>query len=190
MESTYAYYFSGTFIPLAIEGTYAYFGAQPSVYLGLTIQGDARLEYQSPRAALIPTISYPGLAIKGITAVGPTLDIYVQIIGVIQVSGTVQAGARYTFEKAEVYFPQDDNGTAASKIQGLFEDPEPVETGIVPEFQASVTASIDVDIIITPEAHIGIWWAVQVFWAIARSLTPSWWPMSTAHCASTPTPQV
>ncbi|KAF7536258.1 hypothetical protein G7054_g4665 [Neopestalotiopsis clavispora] len=156
MESTYAYYFSGTFIPPSIDGTYAYFGTQPSVYLGLTIQGGARLEYQSPRAALIPTISYPGLAIKGIAAVGPTLDLYGQIVGVIQVSGTVQAGARYTFEKAEVYFPQDDDGSTASKIQGLLDDPEPVETGIVPEFKAEVTASIDVDINITPEAHIGI----------------------------------
>lgn len=156
MESTYAYYFSGTFIPPNIDGTYAYFGAPPSVYLGMTIQGGARLEYQSPRAALTPTISYPGLAIKGIAAVGPTLDIYGQIVGIIQVSGTVQAGARYTFEKAEVYFPQDDDGSAASKIQGLLDDPEPVETGLVPEFKADVTASIDVDIRITPEAHIGI----------------------------------
>lgn len=156
MESTYAYYFSGTFIPPAITGTYAYFGVQPSMYLGLTIQGGARLEYQSPRTPLIPTISYPGLAIKGIAAVGPTLDVYGQIVGVVQVSGTMKAGARYTFEKAEVYWPQDDDGDASTKIQDLLDDPEPVETGLVPEFQAEVTASVDVDIRVTPEAHIGI----------------------------------
>ena len=48
---------------------------QPSVYLGLTVTGGARLEYQSPWVKLIPTMSYPGLAIKGLAAVGPTLDL-------------------------------------------------------------------------------------------------------------------
>jgi hypothetical protein len=79
MESTYAYYFSGTIVPPAITGTYAYFGLQPSVYLGLTVTGSARLQYTSQRQPLIPTLSYPGLAIKGIAAVGPTLDIYGQV---------------------------------------------------------------------------------------------------------------
>jgi hypothetical protein len=55
-----------------------------------------------------------------------------------------------------VYWPQDDDGAASSKIQDLLEDPEPVETGLVPEFQAEVTASVDIDIRVTPEAHIGI----------------------------------
>ncbi|ETS82826.1 hypothetical protein PFICI_04702 [Pestalotiopsis fici W106-1] len=156
LESTYAYYFSGTLVPPTPTATYAYFGMQPSIYLGLTIQGGARLEYQSPRQPLIPTISYPGLAVKGIAAVGPTLDIYGQIVGVVQISGTMQVGARYTFEKAEVYWPQDDDGDAASKIQDLLGNPEPVDSGLVPEFQASVSASVDIDIKITPEAHIGI----------------------------------
>lgn len=119
--------------------------------LGLTTQGGARLEYQSPRTPLIPTISYPGLAIKGIAAVRLTLDVYWQIVGAVHVSGTIKAGARYTFEKAEVYWPQDDDGDASSKIQDLLDDPEPVETGLVPDFQAEVKASVDIDIRVTPE---------------------------------------
>lgn len=79
MDTTYAYYFSGTIVPPAITGTYAYFGIDPSVYLGLTITGSARMQYTSARQPLIATLSYPGLAIKGIASVGPTLDIYGQV---------------------------------------------------------------------------------------------------------------
>ena len=83
MDATYAYYYSGALGGLLPTATYAYFGMQPSVYLGLTVTGGARLEYQSPRVKLIPTMSYPGLAIKGLAAVGPTLDLWGQITGVV-----------------------------------------------------------------------------------------------------------
>ena len=105
MDSTYAYYLSGTLVPPALDGTYAYFGMQPSVYMGLTVEGVARMDYKLERKHFIPTISYLGLAIKGIAAVGPTLDIYGQIRGVVQLSGKISVGAKYTFEKSEVYWP-------------------------------------------------------------------------------------
>jgi hypothetical protein len=69
MESTHAYYLSGTIVPPHLDGTYAYFGVQPSVYIGLTVQGSARLQFTSSRQPLMPTMSCPGLAIKGIAAV-------------------------------------------------------------------------------------------------------------------------
>ncbi|KAH8889137.1 hypothetical protein GQ53DRAFT_653194, partial [Thozetella sp. PMI_491] len=154
MDATYAYYFSGALGGLVPTATYAYFAMQPSIYLGLTITGGARLEYQSPRVPLIPTLSYPGLAIKGLAAVGPTLDVFGQIVGVVQISGTMQVGARYTFEQAEIYWP--DDGEAAPVLQNLIDPPERVDSGLVPEFQAAVTASVDIDVKVTPEAHIGI----------------------------------
>ena len=155
MEATYAYYYSGALGGVVPTATYAYFAMQPSMYLGLTITGGARLEYQSPRVQLIPTLSYPGLAVKGLAAVGPTLDVWGQIIGVVQISGTMQVGARYTFEQAEMYWP--DDGEASPVLQNLIGDTaDPVESGLSPEFQAAVTASVDIDINVTPEAHIGI----------------------------------
>jgi hypothetical protein len=63
----------------------------------------------------------------------------------------MQVGARYSFEKAEVYWPQDSDSEGYSKIQDLLGDPEPVQSGLTPQFQASVTASADLDILITPE---------------------------------------
>lgn len=79
MEATYAYYFSGTVIPPAVTGTYAYFSLEPSAYLGLRLLGNARLQVGTGRKKLLDTISYPGLAIKGLAAVGPTLDLYGEV---------------------------------------------------------------------------------------------------------------
>ena len=155
MDATYAYYYAGALGGVVPTATYAYFAMQPHIYLGLTVTGGARLEYRSPRAKLLPTLSYPGLAIKGLAAVGPTLDVWGQIVGVVQISGTMQAGARYTFEQAEMYWP--DDGAAAPVLQGLVGDTaEPVASGLVPEFQAAVSASVDLDINVTPEARLGI----------------------------------
>jgi hypothetical protein len=66
----------------------------------------------------------------------------------------MQIGARYNFEKAEVYWPQDSDSAGYSQIQDLIGDPEPTESGIVPEFQAAVSASADLDILVTPEVSL------------------------------------
>ncbi len=80
MEATYAYYFSGTIVPPAVTGTYAFFSLEASAYLGLRMEGNARFQAGTGRKKLLDTISYPGLAIKGIAAVGPTLDLYGEVI--------------------------------------------------------------------------------------------------------------
>lgn len=79
LETTYAYYLSGTFIPPSTPEVYAYLGMEPFAYVGLYMKGDAQMQYTSLRKKIIDTLSYPGLAIKGIAAVGPTLDIYGQV---------------------------------------------------------------------------------------------------------------
>lgn len=79
MEATYAYYFSGTVVPPAITGTYAFFSLEPNAYLGLRLVGNARLQASTGRKKLLDTISYPGLSVKGLAAVGPTLDLYGEV---------------------------------------------------------------------------------------------------------------
>jgi hypothetical protein len=71
----YAYYFLGTVVPLKIIDTYMFLGAQPSVYAGINIHGNAELRYESERKKLILTITYPGLSIKGIASIGLSLDL-------------------------------------------------------------------------------------------------------------------
>ena len=79
MEATYAYYFFGTVVPPAITGTYAFFSLEPNAYLGLRLVGNARLQAFIGRKKLLDTISYSGLSVKGLAAVGPTLDLYGEV---------------------------------------------------------------------------------------------------------------
>lgn len=79
MDATYAYYLSGTFIPPSKPEAFAYFGMEPEAYLGLHIQGNAQMQTTSGRKKIVDTLTYPGLAVKGIAAVGPTLDVYGEV---------------------------------------------------------------------------------------------------------------
>jgi chitinase len=79
MDATYAYYLSATFIPPGKPEAFAYFGMQPTAYLGLHMEGNVVFQMKSQRKKIIDTLSYPGLAVKGIAAVGPTLDVYGQV---------------------------------------------------------------------------------------------------------------
>jgi hypothetical protein len=65
----------------------------------------------------------------------------------------MSVGATYNFERAEVYFPQDTDSAGYSKLSDLVGQPSPVEPVIVPEFQATVAASADLDILVTPEVR-------------------------------------
>ncbi|KAL8782914.1 MAG: hypothetical protein Q9213_005026, partial [Squamulea squamosa] len=158
MEATYAYYFSGTIVPPAVTGTYAFFSLEPSAYLGLRLTGNARLQATTGRKKLLDTISYPGLAIKGIAAVGPTLDLYGEIAGVVTLKGEMRAGARLNFGKAEVYWPQDD--TSSDQYQtllGVKSDPSAQSKDLIePTFDAKVKVDAQIDVKVTPEANMGL----------------------------------
>lgn len=77
MNSRYAYYLSGTLVPPAVDDTYAYFGVEPQVpraaegyqytqtdiqflmqaYLGIRMNGNVILRYESDRKKIIDTLS-------------------------------------------------------------------------------------------------------------------------------------
>ncbi|KAI0197886.1 hypothetical protein F4808DRAFT_473454 [Astrocystis sublimbata] len=154
MNTKYAYYFSGTVVPPNIIDTYVYIGAQPNIYAGVTIRGDAQLAYQSEVKKLIQTIAYPGLSIKGIATVGPSLDLYGRIEGRITVSGQLKVGAKYTFDSIEMYLPNDDrtHDRASDKLMAFDKN----QQGIAPVFQANVKAEVDAHLRVTPELNCGI----------------------------------
>ncbi|KAI6080959.1 hypothetical protein F4821DRAFT_265394 [Hypoxylon rubiginosum] len=154
MGVKYAYYFSGTVVPPNIIDTYVFVGAQPNVYAGITIRGDAELSYQSEVRKLIQTIAYPGLSIKGIATVGPSLDLWGRIEGRITVSGQLKVGAKYTFSPVEMYLPNDEetHDRASDQLEDFGKD----EQGIAPVFQANVQAEVDAHLRVTPEINCGI----------------------------------
>ncbi|KAL5040855.1 hypothetical protein BDW71DRAFT_212703 [Aspergillus fruticulosus] len=160
MDATYAYYLSGTIVPLKVIDTYGYLGVEPSAYLGLRVEGNAILTYTSEWKKLIDTLAYPGLSIKGIATVGPSLDIYGRIRGSVTLNGQAKAGARIHFGRAELYFPQGEDGTEGEndydKIKDIQSQQQRPKTGLEPQFYASAQASANLAIDVSPNARIGI----------------------------------
>lgn len=153
MDARYAYYFSGTVLPLSITNTYAYFGVQPSVSLGIRVNGNAELDWQSDRVKIIDTLSYPGLSIKGLAAVGPTLDLWGQIRGTIKLSGQMQASTIYKFQPAEIYYgDKEEVNQHFGDLSAQNEDRQ----GMKPSFSAGVQVNAQLDVMITPEAKLGL----------------------------------
>lgn len=117
---------------------------------------DARAGLKTGRKKIIDTLSYPGLAIKGIAAVGPTLDVYGEIKGEINVHGELKAGARVTFEKAQAYWPQDSENIAEyDQILDLgMESEKPDGPLVAPTFEAGVQVQAELDVIVQPEVSL------------------------------------
>ncbi|KAF7585705.1 hypothetical protein BBP40_010255 [Aspergillus hancockii] len=88
---TWGYYAQRTIVPLNVDTIYTYFKLHPEVQAVLEIDGSAEMVYRSPRIRIIHTLSYPGLAIKGIAAVGPTLDLYRQMEAGASTAGKLSA---------------------------------------------------------------------------------------------------
>ncbi|KAL6228777.1 hypothetical protein BDW75DRAFT_131550 [Aspergillus navahoensis] len=158
MDATYAYYLSATFIPPGKPEAFAYFGMQPTAYLGLHMEGNVVFQMKSQRKKIIDTLSYPGLAVKGIAAVGPTLDVYGQIQGRLTLHGEADAGATVSFGKAEVYWPQNDEAKDKyEQLLGLESETEaPAPFSVEPVLRAGVAVDAGLTITVTPEANVGI----------------------------------
>lgn len=159
MNARWAYYAQGTIVPLKVEEIYTYFEMEPVAEAVIEVEGNAQMEYRMKnRIKIIDTLSYPGLAIKGIAAIGPTLDVYGEMRARATVAGKLKAGAKITFPKYEVYFPQIDEATKYQKFPKPAENKEEGSKGtdFQPILNAEVTASVGLDLLITPEVNLGI----------------------------------
>lgn len=158
MNARWAYYAEGTIVPMSIDTVYTYFELEPEVQAVIEIEGSAEMTYRSPRIRIIDTLSYPGLAIKGIAAVGPTLDLWGDMEAGARVAGKLTAGAKVTFPKYEMYFPQVDEADEFQKFAQPDSKNEQKSEGreMVPILDASVEANVHIDFKITPEVNLGI----------------------------------
>ncbi|KAL5392826.1 hypothetical protein DPSP01_000523 [Paraphaeosphaeria sporulosa] len=131
---------------------------EPVAQVVLEVAGNAEMEWVSKRLKIIDTLSYPGLAIKGIAAIGPTLDLYGQMKAKATISGQLRAGAKITFPKQLMYFPQVEEAKDYIKQPQATEGDESSSKGtdFVPILDAAVQASVNVDLLITPEVNLGI----------------------------------
>lgn len=153
MQAMYSYYLSGSIVPPVVNDAYAFVRVTPEISATINIDGNAELEYASRVRKVIDTVTYPGLAIKGIAAVGPTLDLWGQIGGGVTVAGNLRVGAKYTLNPIELYLPNDaethDRATAALSESNK-------TTGLEPIFEAQVKAAVRFDVNLTPEIDMGI----------------------------------
>ncbi|KAL3430011.1 hypothetical protein BDV09DRAFT_202564 [Aspergillus tetrazonus] len=158
MNARWAYYAQGTIVPLSIDTVYAYFEVTPEARAVIEIEGSAEMQYNSPRIKIIDTLSYPGLAIKGIAAVGPTLDLYASMEAYARVAGKLTGGAKITFPRYEMYFPQNDDSEEFQRFLEPNKEDEQRASGtdMTPILDASVEADVHIDFKITPEANLGI----------------------------------
>ncbi|KAI6779877.1 Killer toxin subunits alpha/beta 1 [Emericellopsis cladophorae] len=158
MQAAYAYYYSGNFAPPSKPDVFFYFGIEPEAYLGLILEGNVRLNATSRRRKIIDTLSYPGLAIKGIAAVGPTLNVYGQVQGFINIQGKARAGAKVSFGRAEEYWLEDEALLEDyDNILGLDlkHDHDIPELGqVTPVFESGVAVETGLDIIVQPEMSV------------------------------------
>ena len=154
MDTRYSYYFSGTVVPPRINDMYAFARTQPKVMAGITLAGDAQLAYATEPKRLINTLTYPGLAIKGIAAVGPSLDIWGQLSGAVTVSGHMRVGVTYTFKPIEMYLPNTDE--THNRAEEDLEENQVDQEGLEPTFEANVQARVDFNVTVSPEFNMGI----------------------------------
>ncbi|GAB1317703.1 chitinase [Madurella fahalii] len=159
MQATYAYYLSATFIPPSKPDAFFYFGIEPTAYMELVLTGNAAARLGTGRKKIIDILAYPDLAIKGIAAVGPTMDVYGEIKGELSVHGKALAGCRVSLDKAQAYWPQDDKAVEEyDRILnlGLKEKEVPAGSKVAPTFEAGVALKAEIDLIVQPEANVGI----------------------------------
>ncbi|KAF8966666.1 hypothetical protein BDZ97DRAFT_1807457 [Flammula alnicola] len=90
----YGFYLEGSLFPFNVDAAYVYANSDASASLGFEVSGRAALQYDTGRVPLIPELAWPG--------VGPTFNIYGQIIGQLSLSGTFGASAVYTFPQGHV----------------------------------------------------------------------------------------
>jgi hypothetical protein len=92
---------------------------EPVVEAVLEVSGNAEIEYRMKEPIkIIDTLAYPGLAIKGIAAIGPTLDLFGEMRAKATIAGQIRAGAKITFPRYETYFPQVPEAKDYQKVRG------------------------------------------------------------------------
>lgn len=125
----------------------------------MTLRGDAIIQANSDVVDIISRAILPGLSIKGLISIGPEFDLTGSMDASLKVSGVLNAGVSVAWAKAEVYFPQDSDGIAASIAPGTLDDsndPYKQTYSIEPTFDASVTATGNLALTLTPQVKFRI----------------------------------
>ncbi|KAJ6518854.1 hypothetical protein C8R45DRAFT_808535, partial [Mycena sanguinolenta] len=149
----YGFYLEGSIFPFNIDSAYIYANSDASASLGFQISGRATVKYDSGRVPLIPEIAWPGLKWPGIVTIGPTFNIYGQLLGTLSASGTFGTTAKYTFPEGHVaYGLVGDTDTPVDESSGTDFGQQDVGWTVQPTLDIQLGGSLAVHVI--PEAAV------------------------------------
>ncbi|KAJ5907344.1 hypothetical protein N7495_000026 [Penicillium taxi] len=135
LYNQYGYCFEGSILPTPeVISAYGYFSIEPVAEILLTIRANAIMQSSSGSVELF-SLGFLGMSIKGLISIGPEMALYGQLDASLSISGELNTGVSVSFNRIEVYFPQDAAGKADSK------DPADLN---------------DNDMSLTPEVRFGI----------------------------------
>lgn len=161
LDAQYAYYFEGAILPTPkLIASYAYFSIDPAAQVLLTMRGEAAFQTSSGEIDIISGVAFPGLSIKGLISIGPELALTGKLDASLVVSGELNAGFVVDWPKAEVFFPQNDEGKAASVPPSTLRNNDkkdaPEQFQVTPQFEAAASAEGNLALTLTPQVKFGI----------------------------------
>ncbi|KAL4976408.1 glycosyl hydrolases family 18-domain-containing protein [Aspergillus desertorum] len=161
LDAQYAYYFEGAILPSPkMIASYAYFSVDPAAQILLTMRGEAAFQTSSDEIDIISGVTFPGLSIKGLISIGPELALTGRMDASMVVSGELNTGLVVDWPKAEVFFPQDSDGKAASVPPSTLKNNDkrdaPDQFQVTPRFEASASAEGNLALTLTPQVKFGI----------------------------------
>ncbi|KAL4954842.1 hypothetical protein BDW69DRAFT_193734 [Aspergillus filifer] len=161
LDAQYAYYFEGAILPSPkMIASYAYFSVDPAAQILLTMRGEAAFQTSSDEIDIISGVTFPGLSIKGLISIGPELALTGRMDASMVVSGELNTGLVVDWPKAEVFFPQDSDGKAASVPPSTLKNNDkkdaPDQFQVTPKFEASASAEGNLALTLTPQVKFGI----------------------------------
>lgn len=78
----------------------------------MTLRGEATVQTNSDVVDIISGIGLPGLSIKGLISIGPEFALTGSMDASLSVSGEINAGVSFVFDKTTVYFPNTEEASA------------------------------------------------------------------------------
>ncbi|KAJ7677758.1 glycosyl hydrolases family 18-domain-containing protein, partial [Mycena polygramma] len=94
-DSRYGFYLQATIVPPTVKAAYLYVKADASASATLTVEGMAKVSYDSS-IVTFAQFGFPGLYYPGLLTIGPSLEINGYISGELSVQGKLDTSISYT----------------------------------------------------------------------------------------------
>ncbi|KZV96693.1 hypothetical protein EXIGLDRAFT_407819 [Exidia glandulosa HHB12029] len=112
-NSRYGFYLQATIVPPNVKAAYLYIKADASASATLTVDGMAKVSYDSSTVQFAK-FGFPGLYYPGLLTIGPSLEINGFITGELSVQGTLNTHIDYNFPSLDFALGKTSNDIGPS----------------------------------------------------------------------------